>query len=454
MLVSMSESLPKTCSPLLTDLSLEGTIDLTKQMHERITQLQQALEVEYTLRRISETIRASLDEVQILEKAVQELRLVLKTDCYAMSVSAFDQPILVPASSSQNADSSSQTQVLLRSHNPDIEQQLQSGASLQFCFNSGLFQEQSTLFACPIADKDESFGSLWIVHKISETRLETLTDLEIHFVQQVAKQCAIAIQQSRFYQATQNQIAALQQLNEAKDNFLNQVTHDLRSPLANMRLAISLLEQQLTIGQSNCNYISQQSSAYTTTLTHLEILQAECEREIAFVNDLLDLQCLASEQQSNLIDAIELEDWLTDLIELFTDRLQQRQLTLELHIEPALPTLTSNSANLHRLLTELLHNACKYTPPGETIALSVSSQLESVQIKVSNSGVEIPTEELPRVFDKFYRIPGGDRWEQGGTGLGLALVKAMVTHLGGSIDVESGSRQTCFVIQLPLQRSV
>jgi signal transduction histidine kinase len=105
------------------------------------------------------------------------------------------------------------------------------------------------------------------------------------------------------------------------------------------------------------------------------------------------------------------------------------------------------------VLSELLHNACKYTPPHETVSLAVVSDSEQIQIKVSNSGVEIVPEELPRIFDKFYRIPGGDRWKQGGTGLGLALVKEMTTHLGGSVHVESGSGQTCFVVQLPIKQS-
>ena len=70
------------------------------------------------------------------------------------------------------------------------------------------------------------------------------------------------------------------------------------------------------------------------------------------------------------------------------------------------------------------------------------------------TSVEIPPEELPQIFGRFYRVPGSDRWKQGGTGLGLALVKETITNLGGSIHVESGNGQTCFVIQLPLNRPV
>jgi signal transduction histidine kinase len=72
-------------------------------------------------------------------------------------------------------------------------------------------------------------------------------------------------------------------------------------------------------------------------------------------------------------------------------------------------------------------------------------------LSVTNSGVEIPASELSRIFDKFYRIPSTDPWKQGGTGLGLALVKKLVAHLGGIVQVESKDNQTCFTVTLPLE---
>lgn len=71
-------------------------------------------------------------------------------------------------------------------------------------------------------------------------------------------------------------------------------------------------------------------------------------------------------------------------------------------------------------------------------------------LSVTNSGVEIPDDELPRIFEKFYRVVSTDRWQQGGTGLGLALVKKLVEHLGGTIEARSIQRQTTFKIKLPV----
>jgi len=82
--------------------------------------------------------------------------------------------------------------------------------------------------------------------------------------------------------------------------------------------------------------------------------------------------------------------------------------------------------------------------------LPQSAEAQVVQIRVCNSGVEIPANELTRIFDKFYRIPGSDRWQQGGTGLGLGLVKKSVAHLGGVIWAESNGGEVRFIVELPL----
>lgn len=115
---------------------------------------------------------------------------------------------------------------------------------------------------------------------------------------------------------------------------------------------------------------------------------------------------------------------------------------------------------LERILTELLQNACKYTPVGETITVSAtttdvdetvlgqSSTVPSFLLTVSNSGVEISDSDRVYIFDKFYRIPNRGPWKHGGTGLGLALVKRLVERMAGSIKVASANNQVCFTVKL------
>jgi len=84
-----------------------------------------------------------------------------------------------------------------------------------------------------------------------------------------------------------------------------------------------------------------------------------------------------------------------------------------------------------------------------TVTVQAPSE-NRIQILVSNTGVEIARDELTRIFDKFYRIPTGDRWQQGGTGLGLALIKTSIAYLNGSIWAESNAMQTQFIVELPI----
>ena len=120
---------------------------------------------------------------------------------------------------------------------------------------------------------------------------------------------------------------------------------------------------------------------------------------------------------------------------------------------------------------ELLTNACKYTPAGETISVSAQviqlgegdelstpvrpnvvpsrSRGDRVAIRVTNSGAEIAQEQLGRIFDKFYRIPNSDPHRYGGTGLGLALVKKLAMRIGGQVFADSSAGMTSFTVELP-----
>jgi signal transduction histidine kinase len=116
------------------------------------------------------------------------------------------------------------------------------------------------------------------------------------------------------------------------------------------------------------------------------------------------------------------------ILEPFRSRIQERQQILQLQIPPELPPLVSDLTSVERIVSELVNNACKYTPPEEQITVTVYAKENTLQLRVSNSGVEIPQKELSRIFEKFYRIPSSDRWKQGGTGLGLALVQRLTEH--------------------------
>lgn len=264
----------------------------------------------------------------------------------------------------------------------------------------------------------------------------------------LAQEQALTLQHA---QMLERQMEELQRLNQLKDDFLATISHELRTPLANIKMTIQLLEitlDQQTIATSEMSSNSSQMARY------MKILHEQCDQELTLINDLLDLQWLDANAYPLKLTSIDLSTWIPHILEVFKERAQQQQQQLQMIVPSDLPILITDLKFLTRIVTELLMNACKYTPPGQAITVTVQTQTEySLQLIVSNSGVEIPADELSRVFDKFYRISTSDRWNRGGTGLGLALIKKMITHLNGSVWAESGSGQTRFIVELPLRSS-
>lgn len=179
------------------------------------------------------------------------------------------------------------------------------------------------------------------------------------------------------------------------------------------------------------------------------------KRELSLVNDLLDLQRINAETYPVDLTLVQIQHWIPHIIEPFVNQARTKQKTLQVEIAANLPTFQTDTHVLTRIVSELLQNACKYTPPNAGIKVMVEmlqfqTSLPHLHIKVCNSGIEIAADELSRIFDPFYRIPQRDCWAQGGTGLGLALVKKFVMHLGGSVVANSQDNQTRFSVYLPM----
>ncbi len=426
--------------------------NLEHQVQERTTQLQQALDYEAMLKRITDSVRDSLDEDQILQKAVQELALGLNAAACDAAIYNFEQQTsTIRYEYIRDEVPAAKGNVISIPEQPDLYDQLLQAQYFQFCHihNGGLrpFPREHSVLVCPIVDDQGVMGDMWLFRPCDQG----FTDQEIRLVQQVANQCAIAIRQARLYQATQAQVAALEELNQLKDDFLSTVSHELRTPMSNMKMAIHMLKT-ITSPERQQQY--------------LEILQSECVREIELINDLLDLQRLEANSYALSPSQIDLQAYLQNLVEPFQSRIHDRQQTLEVELSSALVPITTDRPTLERVLMELLNNACKYTSPGDKVRLSVqqfshqaiaAGETEALApettaatqtiFTVSNQA-DIPQLELSRIFDKFYRVPNGDRWKQGGTGLGLALVHRLVAELGGSIQVGSENGWTTFTLKL------
>lgn len=424
--------------------------DLETQVQERTAQLEQALEFEALLKRIIEKVRDSLDETQILETVVQELAEGLGMSCCdtglydleaGTSTIAYEY-ITFPVKPLLG-------EVITMANHPEVFNPLQRGEWLQFCWrvpedDLRTIPSSSALpvsvLACPLVDAQQVMGDLWLF----KAGAASFSEAELRLVQQVANQCAIALRQSRLYQTTQAQVRELERLNSLKDDFLGSVSHELRSPMSNIKMAMQMVQlslQRLDLLQAEADPLSR----------YFQILKEECDRETRLINDLLDLARLEAETEPFSPTPIEIATWLPQVIEPFIERIRNQQQQLILHIPPDLPLLITEPPYLERAIAELLHNACKYTPLGETIKVSVTALPTEMHVQISNSGVEIPATEYSRIFEKFYRIPNNDRRRQGGTGLGLALVQRQIQRLQGTIDITCEASWTQFTIRLPFE---
>ncbi|NEP13826.1 MAG: GAF domain-containing sensor histidine kinase [Symploca sp. SIO2C1] len=416
--------------------------DLEQKVQERTAQLEQALDLEATLKRITDQVRDSLDETQILQTAVEQLALALGVDCCRALVYPFGKDSSTTCYEHISSVTTSPARVEPITEFPEIYQQLLQQQYFQCCFlTSEEVQPPVAILVCSIVDEQEVLGELRLIASPNHC----FQELEIRLVQQVANQCVIALRQARLYQEAQEQAQELERLNNLKDDFLSSVSHELRSPMANIKMALTMLEisfKPLKLGdlQGKINH-------------YLRILQDESKRELNLINDLLDLSRLEAGSEPLQLSTIKLPSWLPEIMEPFVARAHNQKQLFDVEIPAQLPVLKSDQNALARILGELLNNACKYTPAGEKITVLAKATQTMMQLQLSNSGVEISRSELSQIFEKFYRVPKNDPWKHGGTGLGLALVKKLVEHLGGTIKVESSQAQIIFTVQLPLTQN-
>lgn len=284
------------------------------------------------------------------------------------------------------------------------------------------------------------------------------------------------------------QVAELQRLHQLKEDFLATTSHEMRTPLSNIKMAISVLENILD-RQGILNLKAPSPSE--SVARYLNILRDQCEQELDLVDNLLHMRMIDADVYPLELTSIRLQNWLSHVIEGFEARIQNKQQILQVTISPDLPPLVSDLASLTEIISELLNNACKCSPNHEKITVTAeiisttknlindnaasgvlnNLQVSYFQITISNSGVEIPTKEQSWIFDPFYRISRSetqeqsqrfdqiyeinqsDRWQHDGTGLGLALVKKLVEYLQGTIEVTSSQGWTTFTVQLPLSLS-
>ncbi len=253
--------------------------------------------------------------------------------------------------------------------------------------------------------------------------------------------------QAKLSEKMRQHIEQLQKLNQLKDDFMNSMSHELKTPQTSMNMSIMMLRQAQISPEMREKY--------------LNILEQEWNREYGLIKDLLTLQELESGELAYSPEELDLSQTINSLVQSFQDRLPTHQgIKVETKISESELKINTDVESLTNVLNELLANAGKYSAADTTIELTVENQTtlkgKNIVIAIANYGEGITPEELPYVFDKFRRGAGVTDRAVPGTGLGLTLVQNLVEHLNGTIRVTSEPSKanaemfvTNFVLELP-----
>jgi signal transduction histidine kinase len=168
------------------------------------------------------------------------------------------------------------------------------------------------------------------------------------------------------------------------------------------------------------------------------------------VNDLLDLAAGKMEQLRGEKKEVALNEIITKVTELLRTRADEKGLKFEVDIVEEPLVLVGIEDGLERVFMNLVSNAVKYTPTGGSVTVRAWSEDNQIKVEVSDTGIGIPKEALPRIFDEFYRAKNAKAIEMEGTGLGLSIARDVVEQHGGQISVESVEGEgSTFSVTLP-----
>ncbi len=238
-------------------------------------------------------------------------------------------------------------------------------------------------------------------------------------------------------------ISALRALDRVKSDFVAAVSHELRSPLSTIHEQIALVIRDMAGGDPAGD---------------LPVLSRALEKThelLSLVGDLLDLSRIESGAAWREPKALRLEEVLGGIVAYLGARAEKRgqRLSLELPGEP-LPELFADPYALESIFGNLVTNALNYTRDGGEIRVRVRPRGDRVEVSVSDNGMGIGPEDLPRIFERFYRVRNEQTRRIPGTGLGLPIVKGLVEGLAGTIEVQSVPGEgTTFTVGLPLPRT-
>jgi signal transduction histidine kinase len=215
----------------------------------------------------------------------------------------------------------------------------------------------------------------------------------------------------------------LRQLDELKSEFVSNVSHELRSPLSVIKSYVEAMLDQVD------------PVDYQTQQEFLSVIDDETDRLTVLVNDLLDISRIESGNFEIDRSRIHLNEIMSIVMRAIEDKSRKHRIVAD--IPDKLPDLWADKDKMVQVFLNLLDNAIKFSPAGGKVVVKAGLKRKMVKCEIIDQGIGIAKKNIPRIFDKFFRVDNSDAYEIPGTGLGLPIVKHIVESHGGKISVTS-----------------
>ncbi len=232
-------------------------------------------------------------------------------------------------------------------------------------------------------------------------------------------------------------ITELRRLEQVRTDFAANVSHELKTPLTSIKGFVETLQNGAI-------------SNPETAQKFLKIIMLEADRLTRLINDILSISKLESGTDSPPKEYIRLDKMAHEISEMLSILASEKDVTISSRENQEPSFVYGNADQMEQMLINLIENAIKYNKRSGSVSVSVFNNDKTVNLLISDTGIGIPEEHLPRLFERFYRVDKGRSRSMGGTGLGLAIVKHIASSMGAMIEVHSKFGEgTEFLITFP-----
>ena len=410
-----------------------------------------------TLHKLGRTISATFNEQELFNLISESLILKLGfTNCLVFLIDQKSEKIFCKTAVGCRAE---QIEYLTsRIANEEIINQLvgENGHCL-ISTTERTGSEEKKFIVVPIIVKEIMNG---FIITGSSRCLTSINEQDLEITSILANQIGTAIENVRLYQGLWNSQRELEiriknrtselnaanlklkKLNKMKSDFISLVSHELRTPLTSIKGYASILVDE-KLGNLN----PAQKERLAKIGRHSSSLAS-------LVNNLLDISKIESGRVEMNIEQVSIEEVLGGIIDILNPQLQEKNLALKIEIPPDIIPVWADRSQLERVFINLLGNAIKFSPEGAEIAVNVLDKKDCIQVDISDRGIGIASDDLPKIFDEFYRADNSINKHKKGTGLGLSLVKRIIDVHKGKISVKSRlNRGSTFSFILPKENA-